>query len=181
VSPVLPKAERATEFQGHYAGPVTRLLAYALDLLIVSVVFTLGAAMVSLAVDIATPWELSISEESPFTLVLYLGFFGLYLGNSWVVFARTPAMSLLGLRICRADGSELDARHGFIRLLAFPLGFLTLGAGFLGIIFGKTHQALYDRIADTAVVYDWDAEATRLRALAHRRVEHHQRPKAPSA
>jgi uncharacterized RDD family membrane protein YckC len=169
------------EFQGHYAGPVTRLLAYALDLLIISVVFTLSAAMVSLAVELATPWKLTLSDDSVLALVLYLGFCALYFGNSWVVFARTPAMSLMGLRICRADGSALDARHGLVRLLAFPLAFLTLGAGFLGIIFGRTHQAIYDRIADTAVIYDWDAEATRLRALAHRRVAGQQHAKAPSA
>jgi uncharacterized RDD family membrane protein YckC len=181
MSPVLPQAEQATEFQGHYAGPVTRLLAYALDLLIISVVFTLGAAMVSLAVELATPWSLSLDEDSVLALVLYLGFAALYFGNSWAVFARTPGMSLLGLRICRADGSPLDARHGVIRLVAFPLGFLTLGVGFLGIIFGRTHQAIYDRIARTAVIYDWDAEATRLRALAHRQTDGRQRRTTRSA
>jgi uncharacterized RDD family membrane protein YckC len=84
------------------------------------------------------------------------------------VFARSPGMSLLGLRIVRADGSDLDRRHALIRLVAFPLGFLTLGAGFLGIVLRRTRQALYDRIADTAVVYDWDAEAAKLRELATR-------------
>lgn len=55
-----------------------------------------------------------------------------------------------------------------MRLITFPLGFLTLGIGFLGIVFGRTHQAIYDRIAGTAVIYDWDAEAARLRDLATR-------------
>ena len=75
-------------------------------------------------------------------------------------------MALLGLRIVRADGSELDQRHAVIRLISFPLGFLTLGAGFLGIIFGKQRKAIYDRIADTAVVYQWDAESAKIRELA---------------
>jgi hypothetical protein len=38
----------------------------------------------------------------------------------------------------------------------------------LGIIFDRTHQAIYDRIAKTAVVYDWDAEGAKLRGLAAR-------------
>jgi RDD family len=79
-------------------------------------------------------------------------------------------MTLLGLRIVQADGSSLDRRHAIVRLIAFPLGFLTLGLGFLGIIFGRTHQAIYDRIAKTAVVYDWDAEVAKLRSLAARGV-----------
>ena len=93
-----------------------------------------------------------------------------YFGNTWAMFARSPGMTLLGLRIVRADGSSLDRRHAIVRLIAFPLGFLTLGLGFLGIILSRTHQAIYDRIATTAVVYDWDAEAAKLRSLAARGV-----------
>lgn len=85
-----------------------------------------------------------------------------------MTFSRSPGMSLLGLRIVRASGADLDRRQAIIRLVAFPLGFLTLGLGFLGIVFGREHQAIYDRIADTAVIYDWDAEAARLRYLAKR-------------
>jgi hypothetical protein len=48
----------------------------------------------------------------------------------------------------------------------FPLGFITLGIGFLGIITNREHLAIYDRIAKTAVVYDWDARGARLRFLA---------------
>ena len=89
-----------------------------------------------------------------------------YLGAPGYCSRRSPGMSLFGLRIVRSDGSDLDQRHALIRLFAFPLGFLTFGLGFLGIIFGRTHQAIYDRIARTAVVYDWDAEAARIRNLA---------------
>ena len=53
-----------------------------------------------------------------------------------------------------------------MRSLTFPLGFLTLGLGFLGILVQREHRALYDLIAGTAVVYAWDAQAARLRFLA---------------
>ena len=48
----------------------------------------------------------------------------------------------------------------------FPLGFITFGLGFIGVITNREHQALYDRIAKTTVVYDWDARGARLRFLA---------------
>jgi hypothetical protein len=53
-----------------------------------------------------------------------------------------------------------------VRSLTFPLGFLTLGLGFLGILVQREHRAVYDLIAGTAVVYAWDARAARLRFLA---------------
>jgi uncharacterized RDD family membrane protein YckC len=158
---------RAAELQGHYAGAVSRLLAYGADLLIISVTLTVALAMTQFAIEVATPWKVNFEDDE--LLVLVIGFLwaALYFGNSFV-FGRTPGMSLLGLRIVRADGSEIDARHGLIRLVAFPLGFLTLGIGFLGIIVGRERRAIYDTIAGTAVVYDWDAEAMRIREIANR-------------
>jgi uncharacterized RDD family membrane protein YckC len=160
------RARDALRFQGHYAGPVSRLLAYAADTFLIGIVYTAGLALLRFAVDAATPWTLDV--EGAVFAAGALAWAALYWGSSWVGFGRSPGMSLLGLLIVRADGSALDRRHALVRLLAFPLGFLTLGAGFLGIVLGRTRQALYDRIADTAVVYDWDAEAAKLRELATR-------------
>lgn len=156
----------ADSFQGHYAGPVSRLLAYAADTFLIGVLYTAGLALLRYAVEAATPWTLDV--EGVVFAVGALLWAALYWGSSWTGFARSPGMSLLGLRIVRADGASLDRRHALLRLLAYPLGFLTLGLGFLGIVVGRTRQAIYDRIADTAVVYDWDAEAAHLRALATR-------------
>jgi len=154
--------------QGHYAGPVSRLLAYGVDLGFINVVYVAGLALLQFAINTATPWTLELQDEYWWVIAGDLLWAAIYFGSCWVVFARSPGMSLLGLRIVRSSGSDLDRRHALIRLVAFPLGFLTLGIGFLGIIFGRHHQAVYDRIANTAVVYDWDAEAARLRDIAKR-------------
>lgn len=165
------EVRRAVEHQGRYAGAVTRLLAYIADLTIISALFGAGAALLSAGIEIITPWTLNLTKDSTPVLIVYFLWAAIYFGNSWVLRAKSPGMTLLGLRIVRADGSELDKRHALIRLIAFPLGFLTLGLGFMGIIFGRTRQAIYDRIADTAVVYGWDAESARLRAIARERQE----------
>jgi len=156
--------------QGHYAGAVSRLLAYGADVVILTVVYAAALALLALAISAATPWSVDLKSVHGLVLVGELLWAAFYFGNSWVIFARSPGMTLLGLRIVHADGSSLDRHHAIVRFLAFPLGFLTLGLGFLGIIFGRTHQAIYDRIAKTAVVYDWDAEAAKLRGLATRGV-----------
>ncbi len=164
--------------QGHYAGPVSRLLAYGADVLILTVVYAVALALVEFAINAATPWSVELKSAYGLILVGELVWAALYFGNSWAVFARSPGMTLLGLRIVQADGSSLDRHHAIVRLIAFPLGFLTLGLGFLGIIFARTHQAIYDRIAKTAVVYDWDAEAAKLRGLAARGA-HRREAQAP--
>jgi uncharacterized RDD family membrane protein YckC len=161
-------ARRALAQQGHYAGALSRLLAYGADLLILTVVYATALALLQFAINAATPWSVDLKTGRGLVLVGELLWAAFYFGNSWAVFARSPGMALLGLRIVQADGSSLDRRHAIVRLITFPLGFLTLGLGFLGIIFGRTHQAIYDRIAKTAVVYDWDAEAAKLRGLAAR-------------
>ena len=150
-------ARRAIAQQGHYAGALSRLVAYGADLLILTSVYAVALALLEFAINAATPWSIDFKTGHVLVLLGELLWAALYFGNSWIVFARSPGMTLLGLRIVQADGSSLDRHHAIIRLLAFPLGFLTLGVGFLGIIFGRTHQAIYDRIARTAVVYDWDA------------------------
>ncbi len=43
------------------------------------------------------------------------------------------------------------------------------------------HQAIYDRLADTAVVYGWDAEAAKLRAIARERQEALTPPAPPGS
>jgi uncharacterized RDD family membrane protein YckC len=53
-----------------------------------------------------------------------------------------------------------------VRSLVFPLSFLLLGLGFLGILVQRERRALHDLIAGTAVIYAWDARAARLRFLA---------------
>jgi uncharacterized RDD family membrane protein YckC len=79
---------------------------------------------------------------------------------------RTAGMAVLGVQVVRADGAAAEPRRGVLRALVFPLSFLLLGLGFLGILVQRERRALHDLIAGTAVVYAWDARAARLRFLA---------------
>jgi hypothetical protein len=89
-------------------------------------------------------------------------------------------MALLGVQVVQADGRRLHSWQGWVRSLTFPLGFLTLGLGFLGILVQREHRALYDLIAGTAVVYAWDARAARFRYLARQAEPAVDRAAAPA-
>ncbi len=163
---VVADADEAVSQQGHYAGALTRLVAFVCDWLTAGALFTLGVAFVRFVVE-----TISLHHWSPGHYPVVLGaafavWLFVWFAYPWSMSGKSLGMAVLGLRVVRADGSPLDPKHAALRTITLPLGFLTLGIGFLGILFGREHRALYDRIAGTAVVYDWDARAARYRFLA---------------
>ncbi|HKO99375.1 MAG TPA: RDD family protein [Pyrinomonadaceae bacterium] len=63
-----------------------------------------------------------------------------------------------GLRIRRADGSEIGIGRAFLRhFVGYPLSLVTLGLGFLIAAFSERGRGLHDLIAGTRVVRDGPA------------------------
>jgi uncharacterized RDD family membrane protein YckC len=144
--------------QGHYAGSVSRFLAYVIDLVVSSGLFALGLAATSFVAEVVTGHSVTWSRSNVAVAIIF--------GYSWAASGRTLGMAVLGLRVVRADGAGLDPWRGAVRALVFPLSFLFFGLGFLGILVQGEHRALHDLIAGSAVIYSWDARAARLRFLA---------------
>jgi uncharacterized RDD family membrane protein YckC len=156
----------AVRQQGHYAGGVTRFAAYVVDQFVLSTVFGVTVLVVSYAVQLVTH-DSSLPEAPVWLLaILYSIWWLTYFSYPWAVSGKTFGMGLLGIRVVARDGTRLSARRAFIRALALPLSFLTLGIGFLGILVGRERRALHDVLAGSAVVYAWDARAAQLRFLA---------------
>jgi uncharacterized RDD family membrane protein YckC len=152
--------------QGHYAGSVSRLAAYLIDLIVSSVIFELALTAISFVASIFTGRGISYHHGSTVVTIVYVLWQFVYFGFQWAANGKTLGMSLLGVHVVRADGARMEPWRGWVRALTFPLGFLTLGLGFLGILVQREHRAVYDLIAGTAVVYAWDARAAQLRFLA---------------
>lgn len=152
--------------QGNYAGAVSRLFAYLVDLVVSTVVFALGLAITSLAVQVVTGHAITWNRSNIVIAIVFAGWQFFYFGYSWAASGRTFGMAVLGIRVVRADGAGLEPWRGFLRSLVFPLSFLFCGLGLLGIVVDRRHRALHDLIAGSAVIYAWDARAARLRFLA---------------
>jgi uncharacterized RDD family membrane protein YckC len=168
----------AVNQQGHYAGAVTRLAAFAVDQSVATAAFAITTAVLTWVVHLVTAGELTWEPAPAVTGLLFVGWLFLYYAYPWSVSGKTFGMALLGIRVVQADGSRASVRNGVLRTLALPLSFLTLGLGFVPIITGRHRRALHDRIAGTAVVYAWDARAARLRFLAR---QQHTDEAIPSA
>jgi uncharacterized RDD family membrane protein YckC len=163
---VRTQAVRSVTSQGHYAGLVSRFLAYAIDVTVVSGLFALALAAISYVVQVVTGRHISWNRESVAIAIIFVAWQFFYFGYSWAASGKTLGMAVLGIRVVRADGALLDSWRGALRALVFPLSFLFLGLGFLGILAQRERRALHDLIAGSSVVYAWDARAARLRFLA---------------
>ncbi len=145
---------------GRYGGPLTRLLAVIIDGAVVSFGLTLAVAGVVFVVGLVAP-GFSLPDTSALAYgVALLMVSALYLWMSYAVFGKTIGKAILGLRVVSADGRVAMApRQPLIRVLTYPLSFIVFGLGLLGVVFDPQRQAWHDRLARTAVVYDWGSRA----------------------
>ncbi len=159
----------AGSLSGHYAGPVTRLAAYAIDASLVATAYGVILSLLAFLWQLVTREDLALpAQDSVVWLIGLLLWAFVYFAGCWSVAGKTPGMAVLGLRVVQREGRDIGPRHAVVRTLALPLSFLTLGLGFIGIVIGEERRALHDVIAKTTVVYDWDARAARWRLLGRR-------------
>lgn len=145
-----------SQVSGHYAGPVTRLLAFAVDTVVVTALFSLGVAGFNLVADLVLGSRTGDNDGNGLLwFVAFAVWTFLYSSISLSVAGRTPGKSLVGLRVVTRSGAPLTPRQAIVRTLTFPVSFAILGLGLLGIVVGREHRALHDAFAGTAVVYDW--------------------------
>ncbi len=154
--------------QGHYAGAVSRLVAFAADAGASWGLFTVGAAALAFSVQLVSGSSFSLRSHQLASLISAAVWEFIYFAYQWSLSGKTLGMAVLGIRVVSTDGAPIGPRQAVLRTLALPLSFLILGLGFLGILTSRNRHALHDRLAGTAVVYSWDARAARLRWLARK-------------
>jgi uncharacterized RDD family membrane protein YckC len=160
--------DRDIGLQGHYAGIVTRLAAFLIDLFAIIFLYDVFGKVIEYVVSTLSGEEWRISDL-PLAAGLILGVWAFfYCAYPVAAGGRTLGLAVVGLRIVRDDGTPVGGRDAVLRTLALPLSFLTLGIGFLLIVLREDRRALQDLIGGTGVVYAWDARSARLRFLAKR-------------
>lgn len=158
--------QRAVALQRHAAGSVSRFLAFLLDQFIIGILFAMGLMLTSAAVQVVLRSEINVDDDRLLIAVAYGVWSFVYMAGSLAATGQTIGKALLGLLVVRADGSSLSGRRAALRTIAFPLSFLLFGIGFLLGLVRSDRRELHDLIADTAVIYAWDASTAKLRAEA---------------
>jgi uncharacterized RDD family membrane protein YckC len=160
-----PAAARES-LQGHYAGFVSRSASFVVDLIVLTAIFLAILGAINWAATIVTGRDIAFNRGNLWVVIAYLVWGFIYFAYFWGLNGRTAGGAMFGVQVLTDDGYDLSPGRAALRTLVFPLSFLILGLGFLGILLGDQRRALHDVIAGTVVVYSWDARAARLRFLS---------------
>jgi uncharacterized RDD family membrane protein YckC len=136
--------------------------------------YSVGGVLWDTANNLVTGHSYTLFNHRFLSFCLLAGWLLFYFCYQWAVSGKTLGMAILGIQVVTAEGRPIGKRQAALRTLGLGLTLLTLGIGFLGIVYQRERRALDDFVAGTAVVYDWDARAARLRWLARRKPAHKQ-------
>ena len=147
-------AGRSEQTAPKEAGIVTRVLAVGLDAGILNGIFIVISGVIALTASFILGDSGHISAAGvAIGAVGWLIAWTVYLLFFWSLSGQTPGMRFLAIAV-EADGSRrVGLRRSIRRLVGLALGILSLGLGFLGILFTPRRRGLPDRMADTEVVY----------------------------
>jgi uncharacterized RDD family membrane protein YckC len=166
VTLAIPAPELTVGRQGHYAGAVSRLVAFGADVGASWGLYTVGVALFNAAYKLVTGSSYNLSNHQVLAVVILSVWEFLYYSYQWAVSGRTLGMAIFGLQVVTTEGGPIGVRQAVVRTLALALSVALFLFAFWGIIFQRERRALDDLIAGTAVVYSWDARAARLRWMA---------------
>ena len=176
--PFEPPPAARESLQGHYAGFASRFAAFVVDLVVLTGIFVLVLAAINFMASVLTGTSINFNRGNAWVVVAYGVWAFIYFAHFWGLNGKTAGGALFGLQVVTTDGGDVSGRRAIARTLAFPLSFLILCLGFLGILLSDRRHALHDAIAGTVVIYCWDARAARLRFLSRPRYSapHPDRP-----
>jgi uncharacterized RDD family membrane protein YckC len=147
---------------GHYALPITRAVAPALDAMMVVLVFTLATAGLDYLLEVFLGRSPSPDQSGILAVGSLVLWAWVYVFVSLAIAGQTIGKAVVGVRVVDRDGSALGVRQAFVRTLFMPISLAMLGLGLLLVLVHPRHCALHDVVARTAVVYDWGERAAEL-------------------
>jgi uncharacterized RDD family membrane protein YckC len=150
---------------GQPAGFVSRLVAFVIDVVVISVAFVatnwlfdavqsvLGAGIMLGRIRITLPEFAYGGLQVSGTTLFWVGYLLLF----WTTSGRTVGKAVLGLRVVTRDGQRLSLGRSLLRVAGYVLSAIVFYLGFLWAIIDGRQRAWHDHLAGTYVVYCWDA------------------------
>ena len=143
------------EAETNEVGLVTRAVAGAIDLALISVTLSIGSGLLASIIPAVTGGSDGLSTLG----LLAFALTGFVIGSSlfvtfWALVGQTPGMRLLSIHLDGGGSRELGLRRALKRLLGVGLSLLPAGLGFFAILLAPQRRGWHDRLAGTLVVYD---------------------------
>jgi uncharacterized RDD family membrane protein YckC len=148
--------------EGHYAGGVTRLLAFVADIGAVWGLYLLLAAGFEQAVKLFSGGNYTLANHRPIGIVVLVVWVLLYFSVQWSLSGRTIGMAILGAHVVTAEGHAISGRSAAIRTFVLPFSIVFWFVGLIEIQVRADRRTLHDLAAGTCVVYHWQARGASL-------------------
>lgn len=147
-----PLPREARPYQGQRAGVVTRLVAAAIDGVVVCLLLAVGYAAVAGFRFLLDPRGFAFPDSGLiFSLVAGFVVLVVYLSLSWWIGGRTYGSLVMGLRVVGHRGTSLRLPGALVRAVfcaLFPIGLLWVAVS-------RENRSVQDLVLRTSVVYDW--------------------------
>jgi uncharacterized RDD family membrane protein YckC/uncharacterized Zn-finger protein len=138
-----------------YAGFWIRAAALVIDSIIVWIMQIVLAIVLEATAGLLSPDMAAGSLASVLMLALFssavsIAYYVVFTGSC----GQTPGKMLMRLKVVRSDGSAMTYGRAALReILGKFVSGITLGVGYLMVVFDDRKQGLHDKIADTCVIH----------------------------
>lgn len=158
----------AGSMAGTFAGPVSRLVAFLLDVIILLIAVGLMSAFASSTLnlfgltDVFNTFLQSGSMLATAT-VFFLLFFNflvisVYFVISWNWTGSSVGNTVFGLRVVNREGGRVSVIRSILRLIGAYFSAVIFLLGFIWALFDGRRQGWHDKFGATFVLYDWPAK-----------------------
>jgi uncharacterized RDD family membrane protein YckC len=152
---------------GQYAGFISRLLAFFVDLIILILALSLTTTFSNAFINLFNlqPFLSQLFDNNEAIRAVTAGlaalagmlFVVVYGGLFWSLSGQTLGDLLFGVRVIRSNGSRVSVGRAILRITGAYISGIALFLGFLWALWDPRHQGWHDKLAGTVVVYDWPA------------------------
>lgn len=138
-----------------YAGFWIRAAALVIDSIVVWITQIVLAIILEAMAGLLSPDMEADSLASVIMLALFssavsIAYYVVFTGSC----GQTPGKMLMHLKVVRSDGSAISYGRAALReILGKFVSGITLGVGYLMVVFDDRKQGLHDKIADTCVIH----------------------------
>lgn len=163
-----------TTLQGQYAGFASRAIGFIIDqlilyLTIVTITWLTTNALALIGINISncpssegqgivrTLFGSVCSITRTLVVVTAALLPGLYFIVLWWLAGQTIGDGIVGVRVMQTTGHGLSLWRAALRLFGYLVCIISLGMGFLWVLVDNRRQGWHDKIANTVVVYAWEA------------------------
>ena len=138
---------------GEYAGFVTRLVAFVIDIALIGVTITIVGSAASLVTDFLRLSGRMLTFVQVLSLIASASILVGYFILLWMLAGMTIGKRIMGLIIVREDGSKLTLSNAIRRYIGYYISAILL-LGYFWVILDARRQGWHDKLAGTLVLYD---------------------------